>query len=607
MIANNAILQKHFEKLGFDDTFFDNYENVATDEMQNIDKFCDKLYNIRENGQKIVIYTDFDVDGIMSSVIAYAGLSELGFKVDLFKPTPADGYGFRCTDVDNIRNVFPDVSVILTGDVGIACNDAIEYAKSQGLVVLVTDHHGSKCVCTADIAVNPNQFGETYSHNGICGSYVLYLILEKFAKRYCNQSKQADIYRLQMFAGIATISDVMPLVYENRQLVRNSVSLMRYFYNYELDDNGTIAPPTYSENYTQAFVGMKKLLEYFTTIRKIKKAVDIDEQFYGFYLVPFLNSCKRMNGNMCGIYDIFFSPYANAFPDFPNMSCMENGIKYVAALSDHRKELTTYYFDQLLSEKTAGETEASLYMQCGIFITDAAPGLLGLLASKFMGMTNSPTLVVNQHEDGSYSGSGRNPSWFSFTDRLLEYGLNIECNGHKDASFGVIIPDKETLNKYVGFYNDVILPEYEALVTSGDITSTSISISYKGCADCDFEADNILIKDFLDEMAEFHPYGKAFPAPRFDYYIKLDAFTVQEKMFGSEAQHVKLITEDGMELLLFNMALDFEKIKYDNRGKDYVLVCSGTFRYDDFNNTDYDTVNFLVDDIGVYYPDEVAV
>lgn len=602
MAARNAILQKHFEKNGFDNSFFEEYELSTSDKLQNIDKFCDMLYNIREANQEIVIYTDFDVDGIMSSIIACAGLSELGFNVDLFDPIPANGYGFGCADVDEICNRFPNASVILTGDVGISSNEAIAYAQSRGFTVLVTDHHDSNAECCADVAVNPNQLGETYSHNGICGSYVLYKVIEAFTVRYCSNGKRADIYRLQMFAGVATISDVMPLIYENRQLVRNSVSLMRYFYNYELNDDGTIAPPTYSENYMRAFTGMKKILEYFTRLRKIKKAADIDEQFYGFYLVPFLNSCKRMHGDMRGVYDIFFSPYIVPFDSFPNMSCVENGIKYVEALNNNRRELTSYYFDNLIVEKEENETDAAKYMQYGIYITDAPAGLLGLLGSKFINMTGLPTFVVNRNDDGSYTGSGRNPAWFGLTEHAFIYGLDMICKGHKDASFGVTFPTKKSLDDYCRFYDDVVQPEYEALQDSGKLKSTNISIAYKGCADCDFVYDSIQIKDFLYETEAYHPYGKAFPAPCFDYYIKLDPAQVEEKMFGSENQHVKLTTIDGMEIMLFNLALDLEKIKFDNKDKDFILVCNGTFHYDDYNSDIYDTVEFFANSLSVFYP-----
>lgn len=594
MSVNNAILKKHFENLGFDDAYFAVYESEATDEMQNVDSLCDRLYDIRKNGQQIVIYTDFDVDGIMSSIVAYAGLSQLGFNVGLFKPTPADGYGFRPKDVDDICNEFPDSSVILTGDVGISNNEAIDHAKEKGFTVFVTDHHGGGN-CSADLAVNPNQYGETYSHKGICGAYVLYKILAKYASKYSSFSAQADIYRLQMFAGIATVSDVMPLIYENRQLVRSSVSLMRYFYNYELANGVALAPPVYSDNYSRAFVGMKKLLDYFTRIRKIRKAENIDEQFYSFYLVPFLNSCKRMDGDMRGIYDIFFSEYVEPFDSFPNMSCVENGIKYVEALSEQRKVLTERYFSELLAEQRAGETENANYMTHGVYITDARPGLLGLLGSKFMGLSGIPTLVINANEDGSYSGSGRNPGWFDFVRQLDEQSINgVTCAGHAGA-FGVFIADKSALDRYISFVDTVVLPAYDEMLS--EAVSPYISISYKDCVHADFDADTQLIKDFIDEKELFHPFGQEFPEPKFDFYLKPNSDDVIETMFGNEGQHIKLITAEGMELLLFNMALDYEKLKFDNRDKNWVLVCSGTFRYDDFNDTYYDTINYLVKEI----------
>lgn len=595
MAARNAILRKHFEKCGFDDEFFRTYETFTDDELKDIDKLCDRLHSLKTNNEKIVIYTDFDVDGIMSSVVAYAGLSELKFNVALHKPDPSKGYGFRTSDIDDIVNLYPDVSAIFTGDVGISCNETVDYAKSKGISVLVTDHHIGEAPLNADATVNPNQVGETYDHNYICGSYVIYHILEHYCKKYCEPVVLADIYRLQLFAGIATISDVMPLVYENRQLVRNSVSLARYYYNYQLNDNNTFAPVVNSPVYTQAFVGMKKLLDYFTGLRKIKKTEDIDEQFYGFYLVPFLNSCKRMSGNMSGIYDIFFSPYVYPAESFPNMSCVTNGIRYIECLSNKRKELTAKYFVSLCDEKQQGLTDASDHMQCEVYITDASCGLLGVLASKLMSLSGLPTFVVNKNEDGSYTGSGRNPSWLDIRTKLAERGINITCAGHNEA-FGVFIADDDALAKYKIFFNDYIIPEYIAR-SLGEQTSLDIRVAHKGCCNCDFVSDNVLIKEYLDEMKLYKPYGHNFPAPHFEYCLKLDPDFVTEKMFGHDNEHIKLITDEGIEILLFGYALDYEIIKQMNEGKNYVLVCSGVFVYDDFDNLEYDTINFIADNI----------
>lgn len=591
----NAILKKHFEKLGFDNAFMNIYESKASDEMQNVDRMCDCLHKAYVDQAHVVIYTDFDVDGIMSSVIAYAGMSELSLNVSLFKPTPADGYGFRIKDVDNIISEYPDVAVIFTGDVGTASNDAVLYARSKGIVVCVTDHHISNEASAADITVNPNQYGETYSHNNICGAYVVYKIIEEYSKRYCMPSKQADIYRLQVFAGIATVSDVMPLIYENRQLVRNSVAIARYFLGYELNNN-TIAPPVYSDNYSRAFVGLKKLLEYFQQNKKIKVSDDITEQFYGFYLVPFLNSPKRMNGDMNGIYDIFFSQYVNILPDYENMACVEAGIRYVEALNNQRKLLTDDYFSKLIHEKEEQATDVSKYMNSEVYITDVLPGLCGLLATKFMSLSNMPTLVLNANADGSYSGSGRCPSWFDFSDNLERNNIRLICKGHKEA-FGVFAEDKSALIEYIDFFQTVVLAAYnKALAENKFVFDTNIVITNVNTIKSDFAVDTELIRDYISEYELYHPYGHCFPEPRFTFAVDITDMDVI--FFGNAMQHAKFITSNGIEILLFNQALDYELLKYNIcDDKRRILICNGFFRYDSYDNDEYDTICFLCDSI----------
>ncbi len=592
MITENAILLKHFEKHGFDDSFFESYEAIAVDDMQYVNDLLVALYNIKHDGLKIVIYTDFDVDGIMTSVVAYAGLSELGFNVELFHPTPADGYGFRPKDVDDILNYHSNVSVILTGDVGIGCNEAIAYAQDKGLTVLVTDHHVGTEPCIANVVVNPNQLGETYSHNGICGAYVMYKLLERYACLFCDKDAQTAIERLQLFAGVATISDIMPLVYENRQLVRTSVALMQQLFEHN-DSMMAAISATRSAEYKQAFVGTHMLLKYFADIRKIKTVSDIDEQFYGFYLVPFLNSAKRMNGDMRGIYDIFFNKYVSPVDGFPNMSCVENGIKYIEILNDRRRELIAEYYERLTAERIAGETSDSVFMEHGVYITDATCGLLGLLASKFQNETGLPVFVVNKNEDGSYNGSGRNPGWFDLSTALAAYGLNIVCSGHKEA-FGVFIPDHDALVRYLDFYNDVVLPA-QVMASLDAVDDTRVSIAYNNCVDSDFVSDMALIQDYMNEADKFHPYGKAFPEPLFVYHVPLSS--VDEQIFGAEKQHVKLKISNKFEILLFNMALDFERLKREHASSDLIISCEGRFRYNIFGGKK--TVNFLASDISV--------
>lgn len=583
----NILLEKHFEKCGFDSEFFTTYEDKATDEMQNVRDLCEQLHNIKRDNRQIVIYTDFDVDGIMSSIVGYAGLSELGFNVQLFPPTPAAGYGFRTTDVDDIMNLYPEATVILTGDVGISSNEAIEYAQSKGFTVLVTDHHIGHCV--ADIAVDPNQVGETYSHKSICGSYVLYEVIRTFVEMYGTNTQKADIEKLKLFAGAATISDTMPLLYDNRALVRDGIAIARQLFSKEVSQVLTDNP--HSLVYVRAFVGMKELLIYFQKMRKIKKAGDIDEQFYGFYLVPFLNSCKRMDGDMRKVYDIFFSVYVHPPRDFPNMDCVDNGIAYIQRMSDERKALTAKYFDEIIAERDADVTENAHFMRCGVYVTNARAGLLGLLGSKLIGLSGQPTLVVNENEDGSYSGSGRNPGWFDFAAKLQAYGSNIVCSGHKEA-FGVFIPDKNELKKYFHFFHDVFLPAQVTLLLETGGVSTVASVSYDSGADC--VLNKALIKEFMREKELYRPYGRAFPEPEFDFHV-IDDCSVDHVIFGADDQHIKLIMPDGLQILLFYQKEAYVQAAARTEGHMH-MICRGTFHYDDFNRNEPDAVNFIANE-----------
>ena len=346
--------------------------------------------------------------------------------------------------------------------------------------------------------------------------------------------------------------------------------------------------------YQRAFVGAYKLLKYFADIRKIKVFTDIDEQFYGFYLVPFLNSAKRMNGEMRCVYDIFFSQYISVLPDFPNMSCVENGIKYVEILSDRRKELISDYYTRLTAERTAGETAESVFMQRGVYITDATCGLLGLLASKFQNETGLPVFVINKNEDGSYNGSGRNPSWFDLTSALAQYGLNIVCSGHREA-FGVFIPDYDTLLRYLDFYNDIIIPS-QIMASLDSTVDTRVSIAYGGCvANSDFVSDMAQIWDYISEADTFHPYGKAFPEPTFVYHVPLHNVIAQ--IFGTEKQHVKLKVRSDFEILLFNMALDFERLKQSCDSHNPIISCEGRFRRNEFGGRTI--VSFFANDVNI--------
>ena len=226
----NRLIEKYLDARGYTLKKLADLNNPEHAELLDIDTMARELNVIRESGEHLVILPDFDMDGIMSGTLGYAGLSELGFNVDLYRPNPSDGYGF---DEDTIRDIlvkYPDVDAIISCDTGITCYAGAEFATDKHIKVLITDHHKQELDDTksldALVVVNPNRLEDTYKNKGVCGAHVFYQVLQYYADTYGTLSQRENIRRLRVFAGIGTISDVMPLVYENRDLVRDSCAIL---------------------------------------------------------------------------------------------------------------------------------------------------------------------------------------------------------------------------------------------------------------------------------------------------------------------------------------------------------------------------------------------
>ena len=607
---NSPIIKKHFEKYGFTEKFLNQLESPTDEKLQNFDTLLEKLHEAHEAGTKILIYTDFDVDGIMSGVIGYAGLSELGFDCELYKPFPSKGYGIHTDDIDRVLSVHPDCKIILTADVGIGNNEVIKYAESKGLRMFVTDHHVGKQPCCAEVSVDPLAYGETYSHPHICGAHVLWLVLDAYCKTYGKPVKLADIWRLRLFAGIATVSDSMPLLYENRSLVRGAVSIARYYFNYNITNLG-IVPPVYSHAYSMAFAGMTRLLKFWESERKIRNAESITEDFFGFYLIPMLNAVKRMDGDMTALYDIFFGQCLEALPDFPDMPCVDNAIRYVYELNNQRKLIVDEKFRDIMTARSNTNNTASdkmmdilmndadvetlhadylvKYADYGVFITDAPAGLCGLLAQKLLNVTGLPTLVLYRDPDGGFNGSGRSPSWFNFLDEMNNKGILV-ANGHNPA-FGVHFASEDAIKKYCQCFDDIIKPMAETALD--DTFDPYITLSLVPDTDSDFTFSDDLIHEYLRELELLHPLGRMFPAPKFKLVIPAN---VHGEVFGSMKNHVKLVTSDGTEVIWFN-ALDAFKALIAKNVDNKPYVATGVLQFNKFSMND--TIDFIADDVEV--------
>ena len=426
------LLKLTLERRGLDWSKYVEISNPDHADLLDIDKMADNLDEIYHNKEKIVILPDFDMDGVMSGVVLHAGLSELGFNSELFIPSSSQGYGFGPKDIDNLIQRHDGVKAIITCDVGVSAFDGVSYAKEKGLKVLVTDHHVPQSGhLVADSVVNPNRVDDTYSNKTICGAHVAWQVLDYYVRHKRNDwMLTQNIEHLRVFAGIGTVSDMMTLVYENRQLVNDSVTISRLLlgYDYETGVVSIDAPvvPQFFRNleansnvYKNAFYGLSRL--YYTYAKQDKPRIvtkrDITSIFYGFYVAPVFNALKRLGGDMWHAFGVFF--------DEPLKQ--QKHIDVLFATNETRKELVESYMEQLRDEYDKGLQPLAPY----IYTTDAPAGIVGLIATRLINESGKPTLVLSGNDMDGYHGSGRSPEWYAFNSNTVHYNLEILASKYK--------------------------------------------------------------------------------------------------------------------------------------------------------------------------------
>ena len=535
------LLNMMMERRGYTPEYLRSIENTRHKELKSVPEMIDYLKYVHDNQLLMVIFPDFDMDGIAAGTCNFAGYAELGFNVALHLPNACKGYGFDATDIDALIAAYPDVKVILTCDVGITCYDGITHAKECGVEVLVTDHHmeqhyPSGCRRAA-YTVNPMRMDEEYEHPAICGAYVAYQVLTAYAEKYGSIDAQEQIRRLSVFAGFGTISDSMPLLYENREIVRESINMCRIIYSD--GDPFIVQAIRGTDVYRRAFYGIFQLFRMFADMGKLNDGIySIDEDFFGFYLAPVFNSVKRMESDVTDAFNVFFGKYP-----------YESAVK-LFDLNEQRKMLVKDYLDTLLAEI---ETGRQPYANSCIYISSAPGGICGLIAQKMMGVTGRPTLVLRQ-VGNQFKGSGRSPEWYPLLDRCLPMGFYLA--GHNPA-FGAGFTDSRGLKAFATYLTKDVQDVISALGSDyfEQAAYYDFMIANDGTGDVDI--DILAFREFLSDISRLHPFGKGFEKPRIRLKISPDEDQTWMVM-GSVKQHLKIVLDHSFTVLCWNQAPMFK-------------------------------------------------
>lgn len=488
----------------------------------DMDEACGLLMDAIDEGVKIRVVGDYDVDGIMSTYILTSAIKEVGGDVDYAVPhRMVDGYGIN---PEMVQAAFDDgVRFIITCDNGIAAAPAVDLAKELGMTFVVTDHHevpfetaedGSvvQKLPNADAVVDPKRNDCGYPFKGICGAQVAWKFVDVLFEFVGLDKEMADKY-LQ-FASIATVCDVMELKGENRATVYHGLKAI------ENTDN----------------VGLNALLA-----RNELKGKPLSCYHLGFIIGPCLNASGRLDTASKAIELLFEEDSAKALASANEL----------VELNSQRKNMTQIGIDK--AKDIIENSDIKNQKVLVIYIPELHESLAGIVAGRIRETYNKPVLVITDAEDGA-KGSGRSiPAYNMFEELTAVKDVFTKFGGHPMAA-GVSLP------------TDKIDELRDRLNSSCKLTEDDMQEIIK--IDCDMPL-SYMTESLVDSIDMLAPFGTGNTKPLFalkNVEIKGASF------MGKDGQFLRLNvgTENGgnMTALMFRNVLEFQQAVSDKYGDD---------------------------------------
>ena len=448
-----------------------------------------------KKGNKIRVVGDYDIDGVCSSYILVKSLKRFGANADVRIPDRIkDGYGIN----DNIINEAANdkISMIITCDNGIAAHSQMELAKKLGIKVIITDHHevyqedGKDYLPVADVVINPKRSECKYPFKSICGALVAYKLMEYMFERLYSKKMYEDgeLSDLLEVAAIATIGDVMPLVDENRVLVKHGLKSLMNTKN----------------------LGLRALIK--ATGMEGKK---ISAYSIGFVIGPCLNAGGRLENALVAL-NMFMSESSDGANEYA---------MHLKELNDERKDLTA------MNVKVAVELAEREYADDDIlviYLENCHESIAGIIAGRVREALGKPTIILTDAfgEDGMIKGSGRSIESYNMFEALYEVKDIFEKFGGHHMAAGMSLK-KDRLDEFRKRLNDNSKLTKEDFIQKIWI-DVPLPFSY-------------ISHDFVRELEKLEPYGNKNEKPKF---ARKGIKILSKNILGKNKNVVKMVLED---------------------------------------------------------------
>ncbi len=521
------------------DMLYGNLEkSLSLTTMQDTEKALPILKAAVKKKQKIVIYQDYDVDGCSAGALCLETLRAIGADVVSYvNAREKDGYGICKNGIDQIQTLYPDAALIMTVDNGIVAHEAVAYAKTKGYTVIVTDHHlPGETLPEADAVIDPKRKDEFYPFHELCGTGVVFKLMLAL---YDYMGKDAaPVMSTVDIVGLATVADVVPLIGENRDLVREALRMM---------NDGT----------RPAFRIMKELTQ----------AKEINSQYtIGFQFAPMINALSRMGEDSYLATETLIST---------DEDIIRKNVALMIEVNKARKEATNTQLEiaeELLRQeigdtdtKTMTKKERIKALPSAIILKHElfTEGVVGIVAGRLKNEYHRPVVIFAPSGDGVLKASCRSIDEFPLKERLDSIAeLLLGYGGHTKAAGLSVAEDKfEDFKKAFLAMSDEMEPE--AFIEKIELD--------------DVFASNEISVRLIQDLRMLEPYGEAWAAPLFGLVFHADAV----RFMGEDDKHVKYWDrENNLSVIEWNGGEAEKRRQARNETRSKVV---GTMSLNEFN------------------------
>ena len=488
-------------------------------DFENMEKIVNRIILARENKEKIFIYGDYDVDGISGTAFLTRFFNEIGIDTNYYIPSRNEtDYGVSKKSIDYFHK--RQGKLVITVDTGYNTIEDVRYAKSLGMEVIVTDHHKTVKEKFDDeiLYLNP-KLSKTYKFQYLSGAGVAF----KLAQGLC-MSLGLDmgiIYKYLDIVMIGTIADVVPMIDENRLIIKKGLKIIK----------------------NTKVKGLSYLLNYLRLNKKTLTTTDVS-----YYISPLINSLGRVGISRMGA-DFFLKE-----DEFD----LYNIIEEMKEQNRQRRTLEKYIYDDAM--RKIKNLKLPLDKLSVIFLSSSKwhPGVIGVVSSRLTIKFNVPVILVAI--DGDYGkASCRSVGNISIFNLLSNVKHLLERYGGHDLAAGFVV-HKEKLNELREYFIRTIprLKEEDNKAKKDYEKSFDFELSVKDLGEKAF--------DFMEKMG---PFGSSNPHPLFfDRDLKLDNI----KRFGVDFRHFNgIIYKDNVSYNAVGFELA-DEIQEDYINKTYNIV-----------------------------------